>query len=113
MDDLELVEVLHRTHVSTVEHRRLGQRDVVVKKARVDKRFVRQCERLDRLRHPLLAPLEGIVFVSHDEACLVMPHYERGDLRQWVAAHQGRADAGELVRSVMSQVRWFSHQHLD
>jgi serine/threonine protein kinase len=77
-------------------------RDLVLKELAVtDRAFVRECERLDKLRHRFIVPLECIFFPSPSRACLVMPFYPRGNLRAWVDEHKGLGASRAAVRTRM------------
>lgn len=56
-------------------------KDYVLKEQSVDKRFIRDCERMDRLHHPYIVPLHGIFYTAPGRACLIMSYYARGNLR--------------------------------
>lgn len=71
----------YKTQSNTLDHVRAGGRDFVLKEQAIDKRFIRDCERMDRLRHPCIVPVEGLFFTERTKACLIMPYYQRGNLR--------------------------------
>lgn len=70
----------------------------VLKEQDITARFIRECERLDVLRHEAIIRLQGIFYANevtansepHSESlrgCLIMPYYQRGCLRRVGTSH--------------------------
>ena len=99
LDDFEVMESLQHTSIAKVSKARLRATGevVVLKEQPVNDRFLRECNRLDKLNHPSVISLRGLFYTGPQTGCLVMPYYERGNLRAWVDEHAGQAEAmGEI-----------------
>jgi hypothetical protein len=87
----------------------------VVKRQRGTKELVREIDRLDKLRHPLIAEVSAVFYSTPGEICVKMPYYKNGTIRDWMcklsdAAGDVPGDVQRRMQELVLAVS-FLHQH--